>query len=482
MQISWSAQARRLSGAVVATCAMSLAPAHGSDEERLVAPPAAALNILLISIDTLRADHLGAYGYTRETSPRIDALARESTRYVDVLAPTPWTLPSHAAMLTGRHPWELGMRDRFATVPAEAPIVAEYFTAAGYQSAAFVDETSRGWVGAERGFGRGFETYRHLPEENGDHRYDAVRTADAVVSWLENRDPSRPFFVFAHTKSVHSIHGKDKTAGRSAYPYHKPRRYLERFASDDDLALSWRHPEFGVGGNYLRRLNESIAFGRTDRTAIDPERLRVLRALYDAGIYYVDEQVGRILDVLERLDLRARTVVVVTSDHGEAFLEHRLLLHKELYDQVLRVPLIVSAPGRSPAVSREPLTLMDVTPMLLDLAGVERPPLLVSRERPERFTYYRDREGYYAESYSLRDDDWTLVWQRLGGEDEPFEIELYRSSDVGQERRVGDESARASEMLARLQGILRRPPQLSGVPIEVDERTIEHLRALGYVD
>ncbi len=481
MQISWNAQARRYSAAFV-TCAMSLAPAWSSGEERLVAPPPAAPNILLISIDTLRADHLGAYGYTRETSPRLDALAGESTRYADVLAPTPWTLPSHAAMLTGRHPWELGMRDRFATVPAEAPIVAEYLTAAGYESAAFVDETSRGWVGAERGFGRGFETYRHLPEENGDRRYDAVRTADAVISWLEGRDPSRPFFVFAHTKSVHSLHAKDETAGPFAYPYHKPRRYLERFASNDDLALSWRDPDLGAGGNYLRRLNESIAFGRADPTAIDPERLRVLRALYDAGIYYVDEQIGRIVDALERLDLRERTIVVVTSDHGEAFLEHRLLLHKELYDQVLRVPLIVYAPGRSPTVSKEPLTLMDVTPMLLDLAGLERPPVLASRERAERFTYYRDREGYYAESYSLRDDDWVLVWHRLGGEDEPFVTELYRSGDVGQERLVGNESERAIEMLARLQEILRRSPRLSGVPIEVDERTLEHLRVLGYVD
>jgi arylsulfatase A-like enzyme len=479
MQIFRNARARRCSAAFVATWAMALAPAHGSDAE---APPPAALNVLLISIDTLRADHLGAYGYTRETSPRLDALAGEATRYADVLAPTPWTLPSHAGLLTGRHPWELGMRDRFATVPTEVPIVAEYFTAAGYESAAFVDETSKGWVGAERGFGRGFETYRHLPDENGDRRDDAVRTADAVISWLERRDPSRPFFLFAHTKSVHSVHAKDETAGPFAYPYRKPRRYLERFASDDDLALSWRHPDFGVGGNYLRRLNESIAAGRTDRSAIDPERLRVLRALYDAGIYYVDEQIGRIVDALERLDLREQTILVVTSDHGEAFLEHQLLLHKELYDQLLRVPLIVSVPGRAPAVSREPITLMDVTPMLLDLAGLERPPLLASRDRTERFTYYRDREAYYAESYSLRDDDWVLVWHRLGGKDEPFTTELYRSGDVGQERRIGDQPERATEMLGRLQQIVRRPPRLTGAPIEVDERTLEHLRALGYVD
>ncbi len=451
-------------------------------ETRHAATPTVGRNLLLVSIDTLRADHLGAYGYKRDTSPRLDALARESTRYANVLAPAPWTLPSHAAMLTGRHPWEIGIVDRFATVPAEVPIVAEYLEAGGYGSAAFVDETSRGWVGAERGFGRGFETYRHLPEENGDRQYDAARTIDAVISWLEKRDPSRPFFVFAHTKSVHAVHADDETAGPFAYPYHKPRSHLERFASEEDLALSWREPGLGAGVGYLRGLNERIASGSVSREDVDPERLRVLRSLYDAGIYYVDEQIGRMLDALARLGLQEQTIVVVTSDHGEAFLEHRLLLHKELYDQTLHVPLIVHVPGQDPAVSHEPLTLMDVTPMLLEFAGLEPPPDLVARDRGERFSFYRDRPGYYTESYALRDGEWTLVRQRLGGAEAPFESELYRSGDVGQAQPIGDAPERAAEMSARLTAMLGRRPRLSGKAIELDERTVEHLRALGYVD
>jgi len=460
----------------------SLAACLGCDVVDARPDPARAPNVLLVSIDTLRADHLGAWGYPRETSPRIDALARASTRYAYTLAPAPWTLPSHAAMLTGRHPYEIGMLDRFATIPPDVPIVAERFASAGYACAAFVDETSRGWIGAERGFARGFHSYRHLPEESGDHRYDAARTADAVIAWLEDRDPSQPFFVFAHTKSVHALHANDGTAGERAYPYHKPREYLERFATPDELSLAWRDERLGRGVDYLRAVNERIALGHLRGEDFDRERLRILESLYDAGIYYADEQVGRVLDALERLGLRQNTIVVVTSDHGEAFLEHRLLLHKELYDDVLRVPLVVHVPGEPPAVVEERATLMDVVPILLAKAGLAAPVPLVSAGSPEHFSFYRDRDGYYTESYALRGPEWTVVTQRLGEGGALFQSELYRADDRAQREPVVDRPEPLADMLARLQTRLARAPGQTGVPIELDERTLEHLKALGYVD
>jgi len=441
-------------------------------------------NVLLVSIDTLRADHLGCYGYARATSPRIDALAATSTRYAHALAPAPWTLPSHTAMLTGRHPWEIGVVDRFATVPPEVPIVSEYLAAAGYATAAFVDETARGWVGAERGFGRGFESYRHLPEEHDDHRYDAARTADSVIEWLEERDPSRPFFVFAHTKSVHALHTAHDTAGTPAYPYDKPRAYLERFATAEDLALQWRDPSLGIGVGYLNTVNQRVAIGAFDPAAFDPARRRALRALYDAGIYYVDEQVGRLLDALERLALRDDTVVIVTADHGEAFLEHRLLMHKEVYDPTLHVPLIVHVPGRKPSVETRRASLMDVVPIVLELAGVARPAELARADAAdgEAFSFYRDSEGYYTEAYSLRGPEWTIVSQRLGPLDAPFRGELYRADDAGQTTPIEDRPDVLAAGLARLQQRLARTPERPAPPIELDAGTLEHLRALGYVD
>jgi arylsulfatase A-like enzyme len=446
------------------------------------APDSRRPNVLLVSIDTLRADHLGSYGYARETSPRLDALARESTRYANALAPSPWTLPSHAAMLTGRHPYAIGMLDRSATIPEDVPIVAERFAQAGYRCAGFVDETSRGWIGGERGFARGFESYRHLPEESGDHRYDAARTADAVIEWLEDHSGDSPFFVFAHTKSVHALHANDGTAGDLAYPYSKPRAYLERFASDEDLAVSWRDARLGRGVGYLRGFNERLAIGHARAEDLSDDRLRILKSLYDSGIYYVDEQIGRILDTLEKLGHAEDTIVVVTADHGEAFLEHRLFLHKELYDELLHVPLIVHVPGEAPSVVDERATLMDVVPLLLAKAGIEAAPIAAEPDREEHFAFYRDRDGYYTESYALRGEEWTLITQRLGGEGALFQNELYRATDARQREPVTDRPDEVAAMLARLQTHLGRAPEQVGVPIELDAATLEHLRALGYVD
>jgi hypothetical protein len=120
--------------------------------------------------------------------------------------------------------------------------------------------------------------------------------------------------------------------------------------------------------------------------------------------------------------------------------------------------------------------------MLLDFVGLERPPELVAPGRGERFSFYHDRPGYYTESYALRDGEWMFVRQRLGRADAPFESELYRSGDVGQTQSIGDAPEREAAMSARLEEMLSRRPRVSGTPIELDERTVEHLRALGYVD
>ena len=153
----------------------------------------AAPNVLLISIDTLRADHLGSYGYAKPTSPVLDALAARSVRFADAHAPTPWTLPSHAAMLTGRHPLELGILDKAGRIPDGAATVAERLGARGYQSAAFVDSGKGGNVGASRGFARGFDVFEHGPHGGGGRfQHDVARTVDAGVAWLGRRDPARP--------------------------------------------------------------------------------------------------------------------------------------------------------------------------------------------------------------------------------------------------------------------------------------------------
>jgi arylsulfatase A-like enzyme len=451
-------------------------------------------NILLFSIDTLRADHLGAYGYERPTSPRLDRLARRSVRFTDAWAPTPWTLPSHAALLTGLHPRNLGITDRRSALPQSARLLAEALSDSGYRTAAFVDSMPGGFVGRSRGFARGFDEYRHLPAEAGSHyRYDMAVTAEQASQWLRRNGSERPFFLFLHTKSVHALPSSAPSPDPHRPPYDKPEPYRSRFLSADEAVLSWADADLGSGVQFLRNLNERLASGDIQGAEVPEERIRALKSLYDGGILYVDDHFGRILDTLEETGLDGDTVIIVTSDHGEAFLEHNLMLHKELYRELLRVPLIVHLPweGKPRTVSTG-VTLMDVAPTILRLAGVERAGDVQGRPLPldegeesaaqrTLFSYYHSRPNYYYEAYAIRDSGFTLVHHRLGRESD-YRNELYEhASDPDERSPIEDRPARRAEMLQRLRGWMEQ--ENTGAPrIEVDAETLDHLRALGYAE
>jgi arylsulfatase A-like enzyme len=292
-------------------------------------------NLLLISLDTLRADGLGSYGSARPTSPSIDAmLAAEGTLFENAFAPAPHTAPSHATMLTGVDPCvhrvELPTLERPPTIDARALTLAEILRGADYLTAAFTEDA---WVTAPVGFARGFGTF---VEERGA-RLNEGRvevTFARGLDWIRSHRDD-PWFVFLHTYEVHE-------------PYEPPPGYRE--------AVAWDAVD-GIAG----------------------ER----RALYDAEIRYTDDVVASVLAGLAREGLADRTVVVLTSDHGEQFGEHDLFRHdNSLYDALLRVPLIVRAPGLLPAGRRvpDPVGLLDVVPTALSLLGVAAPPGLQGRD------------------------------------------------------------------------------------------------------
>lgn len=447
-------------------------------------------NVVLLSIDTLRADHLGCYGYPRETSPVLDRLAGESLLYTNTQAPTPWTLPSHAGMLTGIHPFDLGIRGRTATLPEETPMLAEHLRRLGYRSAAFVDSTPDSYLGVRRGFGRGFDLYRHAPHvRNPLFLYDMAATVDVAARWLRRRDSARPFFLFLHTKSVHSV--PDDSPDRP--PYDQPSAYRGRFRPPDALPLSWKTPGGKGGSRYLSELNERLRAGELRREGFPAERREALMDQYDAGIYYVDAQIGRFLDLLESLALRESTVLIVTSDHGEAFLEHRQFLHAELYRPLLHVPLIVRLPGRRQGgVIHRLTTLTDIVPTVLELVGTPLPENFSGQPLPREdltdsaprtlFAYLglsQARQDHQA--YALHGAGWKLVYHDFAIPGE-FVAELYDPrTDPAEQRPI---EGRDEEVLAYLQALrtrLRQAPTHEVEEIRVDEETRRLLRALGYL-
>jgi arylsulfatase A-like enzyme len=473
-----------LAAAVLLQC-RGEAPAPG-----LVSPRP---NFLLLSIDTLRADHLGCYGYERDTSPNLDRFAADGIRYIEALAPAPSTLPSHVGLLTGRHPRDVGIHDLKSSIPEGVPMLAEALAAAGYQTAAFVDSTPGAYVGAERGFGRGFDHYAHAPHAKGlRDPYDFAETVRVAARWLESRDPSRPFFLFLHTKSVHTTPLDSPALARSDAPYNKPKAYRARFLPTGEMRFRWREGDLRAV-EYLNLVNKRIAAGELHPADFPRAKLEEVVALYDAGIFYVDEHFGRLVEDLRALGLEGDTIVVVTADHGEGFLDHLFFLHTELRPPLLRVPLILRDP-RIPGgrVVERRVSLQDVAPTILKLAdlpvleGATGRPLPLDdsapNERRELLSYSDVRPDGYHRAFALQQGDWKLLLH-AAGRGAPLRADLYHTGSDPEERRpVEGEEARKQALLDRLLERIAASGGAEQSHIELDDETIESLRALGYIE
>jgi len=310
-------------------------------------------DIVLISIDSLRPDHLGCYGYPKPTSPTIDRVASEGVRCETAVSTTSWTLPAHVAMLTGLFDSAHGVVDNGLRLSPSRATLPEVLAESGWKTAGFYGGP---YLDPVFGFGRGFERYEScISEEVASSHEDVTgpRTVEAVERWLgdvvENAE-STPFFLFIHLFDVH-------------YDYRPPAEDVEKFDPDYHGTLD---------ASDLPH-NPAIA------PDMAPRDLQHLIALYDGEIRFTDENLGRILDAIGRTGRLRDALVIVTADHGEEFFEHGGKGHqKTLFDEAVRVPCIVRWPGHLPAgtVVRDPVRLVDLAPTILSLAGVsERPPM-----------------------------------------------------------------------------------------------------------
>jgi len=281
-------------------------------------------NLLVITIDTLRADRVGAYGYAGAATPVLDALARRGARFDQALAAVPLTGPSHATIFTGQYPPVHGVRDNVAfRLDARHATLATLLKNDGYRTAAFVGAFP---VASAFGFGQGFDHFGERIHQNpagGQAERPADEVAAEVVAWLADLQDDKPFFAWAHFYDPHD-------------PYRPPEGYRERFRERP----------------------------------------------YDGEVAFVDTQVGRVLDALEASGRGANTVLAVLSDHGEGLGEHHEATHAILiYQSTLRVPFLLAGPG-VPAgqVVHGRVGLVDVLPTLLSLLGLDAPAELPGRD------------------------------------------------------------------------------------------------------
>lgn len=442
-------------------------------------PPAraGAPNVLLIILDTVRAASLSLYGYDRETTPNLTQLAQRGVRFDQAISTAPWTLPSHASLVTGRWPHELSA-DWIVPLDGTYPTLAEYLANAGYATGGFVANV--GYCSWEFGLNRGFARYRDYPLtwatiagstsigrqldrnmrirnllKNDQHlvRVNAASINREFLDWIDGRG-DRPFFAMLNYYDAHG-------------PYLPPAPFDRRFSpTGRDANLSPLH-------RYLARPRRTLLSAEVVQREIDQ---------YDGAIAYLDEQLGRLFDELAARGVLENTIIVVTADHGEEFGEHGIYDHgNTLYRPAVHVPLLVVAPGRVPPqrIVTRPVSLRDLPHTLAELAtgeagpfpghsleGTWRDPL-----EPAHPVLAEVRQGLRTPAWHpvTKGDMYSVVLDslRLIGNGDGTE-ELYRFYDDPWEQQALKIDSAASEAIAPLRGVLRalRADETSPAPIK----------------
>ncbi|MBZ0113969.1 MAG: sulfatase-like hydrolase/transferase [Thermoanaerobaculia bacterium] len=422
----------------------------------------------MISVDTLRADHLSSSGYPRLTSPFIDQLASKGVRFTHAFVNTHGTPPSHTTMFTSlsqethRVSWVARATERPDHVaPEELVTLAEVMRDAGYQTLAV---TGGGFLGPKFGLDQGFDRFvsrRRLLDKIQADKGIVWQTETLVAEFrAAKRSSSGPVFAFLHTYEVHS-------------PYQSPASYDDLFGREPREFVATSANLKAVKGNVRKTLSEG--------------ELTSIVADYDRGIRYMDDALREMFSRLEAQGFLDNTVVVLTSDHGEEFGEHGGLLHPaSLYDELLHVPLIVVGPNLESGVSDPRMvSTLDLAPTILDLVGVEVPghmqgfPLFDSERTWSDDAVVISQFGGLL--YSVRSPRWKLIQYGKGA---TYLFDLYRDP-----RENHDVASLHPEVVSELMESLRiwRSRQSSpGARVKtlddkLDPEELKQLEALGYL-
>jgi arylsulfatase len=461
---------RRTRASILFALGPLIAPLACSSPGPTEVPPR---NLVLVTIDTLRADHLGCYGYFRETTPNLDRLAAESIVFDRCFAPIAQTTPSHLSLMTSVYPIEHGVTANFVNENPEVQrenafrssddlaTIATRLRNQGYRTGGFVSASP---VKRITGLASGFETW----SEPDDHRRSGSETTAEVLAWLDG--VTGPYFLWVHYFDPH---------GPYVPPEHPPPPYDTRYAADDALARHLAEREFPptVEARFVPKTE-------TDRFV----------NLYDGSVRMFDDAFGELLEALDTRDDRDATVLVVTADHGQGLGQHEFATHGLVWDEQLRVPLLVRVPGEAPHRVSVSMSSIDVVPTVLRF---------LPRFDPD--PYWRQARGQDVLDASfpgtpvfgmstvrrglrtLIEDRWKLIVHDGGDvrlfdlEADPFELTDVRAA----------ESPRAREMAERLERLVADQRERGGhfrsrvdpdaIVAPVDEKLLDEMRALGYV-
>jgi len=423
------------------------------------------LSLVLVSLDTLRADRLGCYGYERDTSPKLDRFAGDAVLFEYAVSQANETVRSHRSFFTSSYPRE-------AMARVDKVMLAERLQQAGFATGGFTDG---GPMSKDFGFHRGFDEFTEWGNGIALKRSQALK-------WLDSLPAGQRFFCFIHCFDIHA-------------PYAPPKEYRDLFGGDNPSRI-----EPKASADLLRRIREIIPAGGEGGTGEKPvlsdDDRRRMSDLYDGGIRYTDDELDHLFQALGERGLLERSVVVVLSDHGEEFWDHGSVLHGHtLHQELTRVPLVLRVPGAAPRRVAERVALLDLLPTLLDLLGLEPAagaegvslvPLLQgaadARGGPPLLS-----EGMETGHYALIDGGYKLIRRP-----DRRQYELYHIDSDPLERR--DIARQEPERVAQMSQVMRqhhqaladlprpRPPKTARPGQTLDPRTEERLRQLGYLE
>ncbi|MFP6665414.1 MAG: sulfatase [Deltaproteobacteria bacterium] len=433
------------------------APLWGAPTVTAPGPADGPPNVILISLDTLRADYVGATKEGRQLTPNLDKFRARGAVFTNAMTTYPSTTGSHMSLFTGVYPATHETIHARKKLPPEIPTMAQALAPLGFATAAV---TENAMLNATSGFLRGFDSYK---EQKGDDVWStdgAIRqTFDDGLAWLDTHGEER-FFLFLHTYQVH-------------FPYTPPKRH----------------------NHFRRALNRQLPEDPFERQKVWAERG------YAGEVLYTDEEVGRLLRILDERGLLENTILIITADHGEEFGEHGEIGHAQtLYAEVLNIPLSIQFPGRIPAGSRieAPVSLVDILPTIFDLAGLpplhaegqSLVPLLDGGQLAEQRAVYAQNYGKHGQQWAARTGTRKFIFQ--GNQKIPFEV-FDLEADAGETTAL-DGTHLAAEgtrwitpyreivIAAMTRRMEKEAAETAPHERRLDEGVVNKLRALGYMD
>ena len=426
------------------------------------------LNVILFSIDALRPDHLSYYGYPIKTSPNLDAFARASIVFDNAHCTSPSTLPSHTSVVTGLYPsnHQVGkktkMIPRLQRIPDKLVTLAELLSQQDYRTAAITDN---GYMSSFYGFQQGFQQY---VENNDVEKNEVVSTIDDGIAWLK-KNRTRPFFLFLHSYEVHEPFTPPLSAFRHLFPDYK--------LKDD------KSPEI---------YNEWLKDVMTGKVIPTEEEKDLVRKAFDAEIYFFDQQFGKFWKELQNLQLDKNTIIVIISDHGQAFFDRGTDFGhaNTLFAEEIRVPLFVFVPGKAHQQNRQLASLVDVYPTIASLLKIKKTPSVdgidlldpSGKQFANRRIYY---EIHYADKaiWGMQNHEYKMIVDSEKGE---YFFDVRKDP-----REMKDLKSLSPRAMNIMKGLLSTyiaqstaPPKFRETPTDSKEAAElnERLRALGYLN